>query len=291
MPQPTSSILISRRRWWHFQRLARQADGHQQHVGQARLGLGLEIFKDDTSTITAAHNIIQDEADSGIVDGNNGNQVGVDPLLDPNGLQDNGGPTQTIALMPGSPAINAGDNALAVDADEIPLAFDQRGPGFPRFVGTVDIGAFEVQPRSVQIGVKPGSDPNVINLANKGVIAVAILSTEAFDALLVDASTVLFAGASAVHWAWEDVDGDGDLDLVLHFRTQDTNLAELYAQLLAEDLDEDGVLDSSRQTATVSLTGRTTADEYFAGYDDVELFLAGKNLRDLLNVLAAAGAI
>jgi hypothetical protein len=58
-------------------------------------------------------------------------------LLGP--LADNGGPTQTRALLSGSPAINAGDNA---DAPE----WDQRGPGFPRIVdGQIDIGAFEVQ--------------------------------------------------------------------------------------------------------------------------------------------------
>ena len=57
----------------------------------------------------------------------------------------NGGPTQTIALLAGSPAINAGSNALAVDPTTgLPLAYDQNGPGFPRIVnGTVDIGAFE----------------------------------------------------------------------------------------------------------------------------------------------------
>jgi hypothetical protein len=61
----------------------------------------------------------------------------IDPKLGP--LQDNGGPTQTMALLPGSPAIDAGDNTDA------PL-FDQRGPGFPRIVnGIIDIGAFEVQ--------------------------------------------------------------------------------------------------------------------------------------------------
>ena len=47
--------------------------------------------------------------------------LNVDPMLGP--LQDNGGPTQTMALLPGSPAIDAGDNT---DAPE----FDQRGPGF-----------------------------------------------------------------------------------------------------------------------------------------------------------------
>jgi hypothetical protein len=61
----------------------------------------------------------------------------IDPMLGP--LQDNGGPTQTMALMPGSRAIDAGDNT---DASE----WDQRGPGYPRIVnGIIDIGAFEVQ--------------------------------------------------------------------------------------------------------------------------------------------------
>jgi hypothetical protein len=60
------------------------------------------------------------------------------PLL--GSLQNNGGPTLTMALLPGSPAIDAGDNNYA------PGPNDQRGAGFPRIVnGTIDIGAFEVQ--------------------------------------------------------------------------------------------------------------------------------------------------
>lgn len=55
-----------------------------------------------------------------------------DPLLGP--LTDNGGRTQTHALLPGSPAVNAGTNVGCP-------ATDQRG--FPR-LGTCDIGAFEV---------------------------------------------------------------------------------------------------------------------------------------------------
>src|SRR5262249_17961924 len=60
-----------------------------------------------------------------------------DPRLGP--LQNNGGPTPTMALLAGSPAINAGDDAGAPD-------HDQRGPEFPRvFSGAIDIGALEVQ--------------------------------------------------------------------------------------------------------------------------------------------------
>ena len=97
---------------------------------------------------TSAYNLIGTGGSGGLVNGTNGNQVGVaDPGLDPNGLQNNGGPTQTIALLPGSPAIDAGSNALAVDPTTgQPLTTDQRGTGYPRIVnGTVDIGAFEFQ--------------------------------------------------------------------------------------------------------------------------------------------------
>ena len=66
-------------------------------------------------------------------------------------LADNGGPTQTHALLAGSPAIDAGDNDLAVDAEGNPLATDQRGGASTRIfddptaLGSgVDIGAFEL---------------------------------------------------------------------------------------------------------------------------------------------------
>jgi hypothetical protein len=58
-------------------------------------------------------------------------------------LQDNGGPTPTMALLPGSPAIDAGDNAPA-SAFARP-ATDQRGLS-RIFNGTIDVGAFETQP-------------------------------------------------------------------------------------------------------------------------------------------------
>ena len=61
--------------------------------------------------------------------------IGGDPMLFP--LHDNGGPTQTLALRPGSPAVGAGNTVSGYTTD-------QRGTGFPRVVGTsADIGAFE----------------------------------------------------------------------------------------------------------------------------------------------------
>jgi predicted outer membrane repeat protein len=66
----------------------------------------------------------------------------VDAMLGP--LADNGGPTMTQALLPGSPAIDAGDPAAAPGVGTVPL-FDQRGNNFGRVQnGRIDIGAFEV---------------------------------------------------------------------------------------------------------------------------------------------------
>ncbi len=78
----------------------------------------------------------------------------------------------------------------------------------------------------VDIDIKPGSDPNSIKLASKGVVPVAILTTGDFDTSTLDPVTVLFAGAAPLRWAVEDVDLDGDLDLLLHFKTRELNLDE-----------------------------------------------------------------
>ncbi len=68
-----------------------------------------------------------------------GNLIGIDPALLP--LADNGGPTQTHALGPGSPAIDAGNPVGCVDPDGAPLDVDQRH-GIRQ--DRCDIGAFEL---------------------------------------------------------------------------------------------------------------------------------------------------
>jgi hypothetical protein len=71
----------------------------------------------------------------------NGNVVGMDPAL--NALADNGGFTQTRALQPGSPAVDAGDPAGCLRHSGVVLATDQRGNVRPTG-GRCDIGAFEL---------------------------------------------------------------------------------------------------------------------------------------------------
>jgi hypothetical protein len=118
--------------------------------------------------------------------------LNVNPHLAP--LQDNGGPTPTMALLPGSPAIDAGDNTNASD-------WDQRGPGFPRIVaGTIDIGAFEVQigpathlavsaPASVTSGTP--FDVTVTTLDAYGHVATGYTGTVSFSSSDPDPGVVL----------------------------------------------------------------------------------------------------
>jgi hypothetical protein len=79
---------------------------------------------------------------------------------------------------------------------------------------------------TVSLVIKSGSD--TINPKSTGVITVAILTTDTFDASTVDPSSVRFGplGAAEAHGRGhvEDVNGDGRDDLVLHFRTQDTGI-------------------------------------------------------------------
>ena len=99
--------------------------------------------------------------------------------------------------------------------------------------------AVEVIPEVI-IDIKPGDEQNNINLKSKGVVPVAVLTTDNFYADTIDPTTVEFAGASPVKWKLEDVDDDGDDDMMFHFRTQDLDLdqdsteATLTAELLTE---------------------------------------------------------
>lgn len=79
--------------------------------------------------------------------------------------------------------------------------------------------------QEVVLDVHPGSDVNPVNLKSQGVLPVAVLSTADFSAKDIEATTLLLGdpaleGAVApLRSAVEDVDGDGLLDLVLHFST------------------------------------------------------------------------
>ncbi len=99
------------------------------------------------SNISLGNNL-SDDATGG---GGPADLVTTEPVLAP--LGNYGGSTQTHALLPGSPAINAGNNAGAP-------VIDQRGIARPQ-VGTVDIGAFESRGFFVQIDDLAGDGQRV----------------------------------------------------------------------------------------------------------------------------------
>lgn len=100
-------------------------------------------------------------------------------------------------------------------------------PPWPGFViGELIVGFISAM--QADIDIKPGSDPNSINVKSAGVIPVAILTTPSFDATSVDRFNVRFGrtGTEAryVLSHLEDVDGDGDVDVITHFSVQDTGI-------------------------------------------------------------------
>jgi virginiamycin B lyase len=111
---------------------------------------------------------------------------------------------------------------------------------------------------NVAIDIKPGSYPNTINLGSNGVVPVAIISSETFDATTVDPMTVKLAGAGVQVKGngtplmyLQDVDKDGRLDIVVHVTTSAFTL-------------------SSTDTYA-TLTGNTTSGRKFRGQDTIRV--------------------
>jgi hypothetical protein len=111
----------------------------------------------------------------------------------------------------------------------------------------------------VQIDIKPGSFPNSINLSSAGVVPVAILSDQNFDALTVVPESVSLAGArvaligkaSKYSCHAEDVNGDGRPDLVCQVST---------AQFLLQPGDTEATLE-----------GQTSKGQLIYGSDSVRI--------------------
>jgi hypothetical protein len=108
------------------------------------------------------------------------------------------------------------------------------------------------------IDVKPGGDAAPINPASRGTIPVAILSTADFHAPdEVDRDSLTFGATGReeslafCNAAGEDVNDDGLLDLVCHFRTAETGFA--------------------RQDTLGILEGQTTARFNFRGTDSIRI--------------------
>lgn len=120
-------------------------------AGNTSTAAGPDLFS-PTPNVTASYSLIGSNVGNGLIEAKtpdgSGNLIGgpvlglINPLLGP--LSDNGGLTRTHGLLPGSPAINAGDPSAVAGVGGIPT-FDQRGTGFGRVQDArIDMGAFEL---------------------------------------------------------------------------------------------------------------------------------------------------
>lgn len=174
-------------------------------------------------------------------------------------------PDGSLSLVPGAPfATNpagfpallatTSDGAFLYAADSCSLSeYAVAGdgslspvPGSP--LVTVEGGPAIVvyPPKSCDVGVaidiRPGDDgPNNINRRSGGRVPVALLGSPALNAASILRSSLSFAGAAPLNngGGFEDVNGDGRLDLIVHFAVQSMDLSEgdVEACLEGETLD------------------------------------------------------
>ncbi len=173
---------------------------------------GASDAADDISgTVDAASsfNLIGTGGAGGLTNGSNNNQVGVaNAGLGP--LADNGGVTNTHALLSTSSAIEAGSNAnLPADAFDLDgdadvaetLPVDQRGLGFPRVadssdvdaIQTVDIGAFELHPSVEDITNKSTAEDTLLSFSfnlgdGTGSLIASVTATSSNTTLIPNAN-------------------------------------------------------------------------------------------------------
>jgi hypothetical protein len=171
------------------------------------------LIGDGTGNITTAH----------------GNLLGTSSApLDPQilGLSNTGGLTLTAAIASSSPAVNAGNNTLAVDDQGNALTTDQRGAGHPRILGhTVDIGAYEAAGSTTQLFISAA----YLSILNRAVDPAALTYWSAQAAAGQSDTQIAAAIAGSTEYEGDEVNAIYQEDL--HRAADSAGLAYWIGQL------------------------------------------------------------
>ncbi len=117
-------------------------------AGNSLSGSASDIAGPGASSVTGSYNLIGTGGSGGLTTADNNLIDVADPLLAP--LGDYGGPTETIALLPGSPAIGVGTVVGGITTDQRGMPLDPFGS---------DIGAFQSNPLVVNTTVDGSEAP------------------------------------------------------------------------------------------------------------------------------------
>src|SRR5262245_34696682 len=158
-------------------------------------GANIAVQGDEAKAVSLGHNLSEDGTGNLNQPGDLANTSALLAALD-----DYGGAAETLALLPGSPAINGGDAAGAPAADERGIAR----------VGAVDIGAFESQGFTITI---TGGDHQQALVQKSFGKALEVKVASAFDEPVVGGKVTFAAlgtGASATFTGNPDtIDNNG----------------------------------------------------------------------------------
>jgi hypothetical protein len=167
---------------------------------------------------------------------------------------------QWLEGLPGVPDFLMGDS-LPAELPDIPgrLLLDFENPSYPGTLFSVNFPNLRVMraPTLVTVDIEPGNSANSINPNSRGSIPVAILTTNTFDAVQVDPLSVTFGVLPTMESHYrghvEDVDGDGNADLLFHFDIQSTDIScsDTEIWLLGETFDGE-LITGSDTISTVS---------------------------------------
>ena len=200
------------------------------HIGSTILhggASGLTIGNLDGTITSLGYNLSSDDGGGFLTA--TGDHIDTDPMLGP--LQDNGGPTFTHALLPGSAAIDAADPDFTP-----PPEFDQRGPGFPRVVcGRIDIGSFEVQ--------EDGSPPSITCPDSIVTNAASSVGTAvSFEATATDNCSQTSVDCSPASGSTFPI-GTTTVTCTATDGSANTNTCSFTIEVIRSDSDGDGVFD------------------------------------------------